>query len=756
MNIKDKALEIITNSSRKLNPIQIIKEIKEDYSAEDLRNLLDALDELSKEGLIKSNSGNNYFKNDLIMGILDVHEKGNAHLLMPDGEDIFIPRNQIKNANDKDKVLIDFTDKRRNEGKVVKVLERSLGKGLGEVYVDNGELKVKCVDDLPYNVKIDTNNFDLVDGLLVKLKYVKDIDKNNVLAVVDHVIAHKNAPDYDTRLIANEFDIPVDFSKEALEESKKMPKSLSDEMIEKALKEGVVDLRNKPIVTIDGKDTKDIDDAVLVEILPNGNYRLVVSIADVGRYVKRGSELWAEAEQRGNSNYLGDKVIPMLPIELSNGICSLNENVDRFAVTSDMEIDHSGNVVNSSLYLSIINSKKKMNYDAVQDIIENKETEDTKDYTTLPYIAKSGETLESIAFSYGLTKDELKEFNNNIDKVQDGTVVNIPVKAMVKNMYDLSKKLRNMKKKRGALEFLSDEVKYIFNKDGKAIDVKPHINREAESIIEDFMISANESVAKICPSIFRVHGNPFPKAIEEFLTFLSLQGIVYKGKIDPANVSNKDLQNLLDFLKEKLEPEKYKAYNNKLLRCMQKAYYSTENIGHFGIASKEYTHFTSPIRRFSDLLLHTTIREFIINKNNNTKNINQWSSYLTVMCKHISETERISKEAEYAMDDMLGAEVMEGYINEEGQKIGGHVGEEYDAIIDSCLPNAFFIRTSNYINGRIDLHTLDGYYEFNERSLSYSKNGKTVLRYGDKIRVKCISASKERRQVDFALIKKVS
>ena len=755
MNIKDKALEIITNSSRKLNPIQIIKEIKEDYSAEDLRNLLDALDELSKEGLIKSNSGNNYFKNDLIMGILDVHEKGNAHLLMSDGEDIFIPRNQIKNANDKDKVLIDFTDKRRNEGKVVKVLERSLGKGLGEVYVDNGELKVKCVDDLPYNVKIDTNNFDLVDGLLVKLKYVKDIDKNNVLAVVDHVIAHKNAPDYDTRLIANEFDIPVDFSKEALEESKKMPKSLSDEMIEKALKEGVVDLRNKPIVTIDGKDTKDIDDAVLVEILPNGNYRLVVSIADVGRYVKRGSALWAEAEQRGNSNYLGDKVIPMLPIELSNGICSLNENVDRFAVTSDMEIDHSGNVVNSSLYLSIINSKKKMNYDAVQDIIENKETEDTKDYTTLPYIAKSGETLESIAFSYGLTKDELREFNN-IDKVQDGTVVNIPVKAMIKNMYDLSKKLRNMKKKRGALEFLSDEVKYIFNKDGKAIDVKPHINREAESIIEDFMISANESVAKICPSIFRVHGNPFPKAIEEFLTFLSLQGIVYKGKIDPANVSNKDLQNLLDFLKEKLEPEKYKAYNNKLLRCMQKAYYSTENIGHFGIASKEYTHFTSPIRRFSDLLLHTTIREFIINKNNNTKNINEWSSYLTVMCKHISETERISKEAEYAMDDMLGAEVMEGYINEEGQKIGGHVEEEYDAIIDSCLPNAFFIRTSNYINGRIDLHTLDGYYEFNERSLSYSKNGKTVLRYGDKIRVKCISASKERRQVDFALIKKVS
>ncbi len=755
MDIKKEVLKIISDSKRKLNPIEIIKNIKEDYSAEDLRVVLDAIDELCKEGLIRSNPGNTYFKNNLLYGTIDVHEKGNAHLLMKDGEDIYIKSSLTMGAHDKDKVLVDMVDKKKNEGRVVKILERSLGKGIGEVYNDNGVLKIKPTEELPYNLVVDTNNIELIDGLLVKLKYVKDIDSNNVLAKVDYVIAHKNAPDYDTRMIASEYDIKVDFSEKALEEAKKMPAFLTEEMIEEGFKEGVVDLRNKPITTIDGKDTKDIDDATLTEILPNGNYRLLVAIADVSRYVKRGSALWEEAEIRGNSNYLGDKVIPMLPIELSNGICSLNENSDRFSLVCDMEIDHSGNVVSSSIYKALIRSRKKMNYDAIEDIIDNKETEDTKDYTTLSYTASLGETLESIGYLYGLSSSELKEYNKDLDKVEEGTEINIPIKAMVKNMLALSRTLKSMKKRRGELEFLSDEVKFVFNSDGKVIGIKPHINRDAENIIEDFMIAANEEVAKKCPFIFRVHGEPFGKAIREFMEFLSYQGIVYKGKLSTDNVTNKQLQELMDFLKKKLPYEKYKAYNNKLLRCMQKAFYSTENIGHFGIASPMYTHFTSPIRRFSDLLLHTSITEFIINKNTEKKNINDWASYLSVMCKHISETERTSNDAEYEMDDLLTAEYMEGY-DKDGVHIGGHVGEEYDAVIDTCMPQAFFVKTNTYVEGRVNLVHEEGFYKYDEKSMSYSKNGKTVLRYGDIVRVKCISASKERRQVDFALVKKAS
>ncbi len=763
--MKEKIMEIINASKINMNPTEIMKKIKRDSSVEDLRELLNDLDELVKSGDLRTAPGNKYKINELIKGTIDMHLKGNAHLILDvkndESEDIFIPRNQMNGAYDGDRVSIEITNKKRNEARVVKVLERNLGGGIGEVYSDNGELKIKSLNaDLPYNIVVDKTDLKLFDGHLVKLAYVKDLSPKNVLVKVDRIIGHKNAPDIDTRLIAEEFNIPYEFSEEEDKEAESLPTELSESMINSELNNGRKDYRNDIIFTIDGKDTKDIDDAISLKMLPNGNYQLGVHIADVSYYVKEGSLLWKEAELRGNSNYLGDKVIPMLPIALSNGICSLNPNVDRYTISCIMEIDHSGNVVSKSINKGIIRSRKKMNYDAVQDIIENKDTEDTESYTTLPYVAREGETIEFIAFSNNMTKEELLEYNKDIE-IKKGTEVNIPVRKILKNMHVVSKTLRAEKNRRGNLEFLGDEKKFEYDKNGKPCKILPHLQREAEKIIEDMMIVANESVAttfyeKNLPFVYRLHGTPVPRSLDEFLKFLSAQGIKYNGKINTENASNEQLQELISFLKSNLDEDKYKVYNRKLLRCMQKAYYGTDNIGHYGIGSECYTHFTSPIRRFSDLLVHKSITEYLVNKNYEDKFLKSWASYLTTVCEHISETERNSEKAEYAMDDMLVAEYMEGYDDEEGNHIGGYIGEEYDAIIDTCLPHSFFVQTPDLIEGRVDLALMDGFYQYNEEAAAYTKNNKVVLRYGDKVRVKCIGASKAKRTVDFELVRKVA
>ena len=391
--MREKILQIIEKENRNLNPIEIMDQIKKNSTVDDLTKLMQELDKLCRDGILRQANGNSYKKNELITGVLDMHEKGNAHLLVKNGDDIFIARNNIHGANDKDTVLIDFVNKDKSEGKVVKIIKRSLGKSLGEVIDDNGKLYVKPLDkDLPFYIDIDINDceFNLVDGLIVHLDYVKDISKDRVLAKVDSVIGHKNAPGNETQIamIASEFGIHLFFPEAVKEEAKKFPHGLKEEDIKLEIQKGRVDLRGDTTVTIDGKDTKDIDDAIQDEIYPNGNYKVTVDIADVSYYVKMGSAIWEYAELKGNSDYLANKVGPMLPVELSNGICSLNPNEDRYALSCTMEIDHAGHIVNQNVYLSVIKSKKKMNYDAVQDIIENKDTEDTKDYITLKYTVK--------------------------------------------------------------------------------------------------------------------------------------------------------------------------------------------------------------------------------------------------------------------------------------------------------------------------------------------------------------------------------
>ena len=619
-------------------------------------------------------------------------------------------------------------------------------------------------------VVVDKTDLNLVDGLYVQREYVKDLGKGRVLARISRTLGHKNAlvnesgtnTENAQRIaqIAYEFGIPLQFPEDCLHEASETPRVLSLEMIKEGLSNGRVDFRNDIIFTIDGKDTKDIDDAIGIKILPNGNYELAVHIADVSHYVKPDMAMWKFAELKGNSDYLGNKVGPMLPVELSNGICSLNPNEDRFTMSCIMEIDHSGKVVNRNITKGIIKSRKKMNYDAVQDILENKSTEDTVGYDTLEYIVSEGDTLDSIALNNNMTREELMSYNENCD-FKVGSVVNIPCDKILKNMHTLSKILRDNKHRRGEIEFLSDEVKIVMDDADKVIDIKARTQREAEMLIEDFMIVANETVAtfineEALPFVYRVHETPSPKKMEDYMKFLELLGIHYDGPLAVQNVTSLQCQKLLEYLKDK---ENFKMLNKKMLRSMQKARYFQDNLGHFGIASKCYTHFTSPIRRMSDLLVHTSLTEYLVNENLENRFLDAWHSYLVFICEQISECERNSEKCEYAVDDMLKAD----YMTE-------HIGEEFEATIDSLLPSAFFVQTDNFIDGRVEILIEEnrigedvvekvipilGRYDYNEKLMAFMRNNRPELRYGDRVKVKCIAADPIKREIDFALVRKL-
>lgn len=786
--MREKILKIIKEENKSLNPMDIMNKIMDNSTIKDYEELMRELEKLCREGIIRQTNHNGYVMNELLTGVLDVHEKGNAHLLVKNGEDVFIPKNNMNGATEKDLVIVDYTNKEKTEGKVVRILKRSLGKSLGEVVNQDGKLYVKSLDNtLPYQIDVDIDDcdFTLVDGLIVHLDYVKDISRGRVLAKIDYPIGHKNAPGNDTEIamIASEFDVHLFMPEEVKEEAKKFPSKLTEEEIQKEIAKGRVDLRGDTTTTTDGKDTKDIDDAIQDEVLPNANFKVTVDIADVSYYVKMNTAVWKYAELKGNSDYLANKVGPMLPIELSNGICSLNPNEDRYAMSCVMEIDHAGNIVNENVFISVIKSKKKMNYDAVQDIIDDKETEDTKDYTTVKYTVKPNETIEDIAFKNCITTSRLLEFNKPED-IKPGNEINIPVRDIVKLMYKVSKVMENKLHKLGKIDFeSSSEKKQIFDENEKLIDIVPRVQRPAETIVENHMIYANvgftrftcnalsQIIPNMIPFVFRIHENPNPKKIEDFMKMLSIFGINYPKKINPEHVTSKDIQELLDYLKDR---ENYKIFSKKLLRSMQKARYSPEAKGHFGLGlaanERDYTHFTSPIRRMCDLLVHTIFRVFIIEKDTSPENLRFWASYLSEVCEHISECERTSAECEYAVDDYYDAVFMQDKI-----------GKTFEATIDGPMPTSFFVQTNDkLIDGKvewilyeedskeleqltdpneiiqfIETHKKPFPYEYNDSLYGYTKKGRVVYRYGDKVIVQCIGSDPEKREVDFALVRKL-
>ncbi len=695
--MKDKIIEILTNSNKSISASEIMNIIKNNYVTEDLKLLLNDLNELCIDGIIYQNKDGNYLLFDkchLLKGYIEINTSGSGFLLQ-DGEDVYIPYKYLNNSNDGDFVIVELLKSKgvKREGKVIRILKRSLGSSLAEVYLSNGKICLKLLDEnySNYNLEIEDNDLNLVEGLIVKVEIVKEVSRKDFLVKIVNIIGHKNSPDIDTLKICSEFNIETEFNDKVLNEVKSIPNSVDEGEFKNR-----VDLRDRVIFTIDGEDTKDIDDAISIRKLENGNYELGVHIADVSFYVKEGSELKNTAFNRGNSVYLADRVIPMLPVELSNGICSLNELSDRFAFSCIMEINDKGETVSYDIFKSIIRSRKKMTYNNVNKLFAS-----------------------DIPEGYEEFKDDL---------------------LLMKELYEI---LETSSEKKGKLDFISDEVKLKVDDNGKVLEVHKYETGIGQKLIENFMIAANTTVGThiynmALPFVYRVHGLPEAEKLRGFVSYVSLLGYKLIGKSNFENIKPIELQGIMKQLEDKKE---YKYLNNRLLRCMQKAEYSPYNIGHFGLALDNYSHFTSPIRRFSDLMVHYFLDEYLVKNNYNKDFIDNWNNRLPFICEHISKTERTAEDCEREVNDMKIAEYMEG-----------HIGEVYEATIDGCLSKGFFVVTDNLISGLVSLDTLPKFYIYNEELNAYlNKKGKICYRAGDKVTVKCIGASKEKRQVDFTI-----
>ncbi|NLV90213.1 MAG: ribonuclease R, partial [Tenericutes bacterium] len=569
-----------------------------------------------------------------------------------------------------------------------KVINRELKNVVGELYFDNNEYKIKIdTDKIRLNIIVDKENRNnAMPGHIVLVEPFKQIEGNRYEGKIIKILGHKNDPGMDILQIVYEHNINEIFPKEVIEEVN----NIKDEVLEKDYKNRK-DLRNDEIFTIDGDDAKDFDDAVSIKILDNGNYKLGVHIADVSNYVKPDSKLNEEAFNRGNSVYLIDRVIPMLPHKLSNGICSLNEGVDRLTITCDMEIDTKGKIINYDIYESVINSKKRMTYKEVNRILENNE------------------------FISGY-----ESFIDSLNK-----------------MFELSKIIRKSKIQKGYIDFDIDEPYIEVDEAGKPIEIKVRDRGVGEKLIEDFMIITNETIASYVfwlkyPFIYRVHGIPKEEKIENFLSLIRSLGHTIKGST--KNITPKFIQQVLDSLKES---DDFEIISSLGLRSMQKAVYSPENIGHFGLASEIYTHFTSPIRRYSDLDIHSLLKGYLKN------NFENKMGNLSIICEHISTKERDAIECERDVNDMKMAEYM---MN--------HIGEEYEGMISGLIPSGIFVRLPNLIEGFVHVSELgEDYFVLNEATQMFiGKDKGKKYKLGDKLKVKVANASKEERTIDFDLI----
>ena len=695
--MKDSILEVLKKSDKALS-VHEIEDILGLSTVDELKNLLKDLNDLEDNLSVYRTNKNNYmlFNNShLKIGKLIGNKKGYGFVDIEGDEDVFISASNMNGAIHGDRVIVEIISKKGLdlEGRIVKIVDRKFKQMVGEFYYSNGIPKIKLDEQkLNIDIVIDKNKtLGAMDGHKVLIKIREKLHGNCYKAEVMKILGHKNDPGVDILSIVNKYGINDTFSDEVMEEVDKLPNEVSEEELV-----GRRDLRNACIFTIDGDDTKDIDDAISIDILDNTNYKLGVHIADVSYYVKENSKIDEEAYDRGTSVYLADRVIPMLPHKLSNGICSLNPGVDRLAVTCEMEINHKGEVVSYDIYESVIRSKKQMTYKCVNKILEE-----------------------------NIVPEGYEPFVDSLNK-----------------MLELSKILRAYKTKRGCIDFNIEEAKIVVNDKGEAIDVVLRNRGVGEKMIEDFMIAANETVASCVyfmdlPFVYRVHGEPNEEKINNFLKFISILGYKVNGNI--KEITPKEMQKLLGQLSEKKE---FSILSRLLLRSMQKAVYDKNNIGHFGIASKCYTHFTSPIRRYPDTTVHRLLRTYLFKHKIDNDTIDYWNNKLPFLTEHSSNKERDSIECEREVDDMKKAEYMEK-----------HIGEEYDGMISSIMSFGIFVELANSVEGLIKIDDLtDDTYTFDEATFSLrGKKNKRGYRLGDNIRIKVKAANKEAKTVDFVI-----
>ena len=695
--MKEKILKALENIHEAKTLIEI-NDLLKLTTVEELKDLQKNIEELVNDDQIFKTKKDKYLlmKNcpGLKIGKLSVNKKGFGFLILDKEDDIYIAKNDLNGAINDDTVLVEITEKGlKPEGRVLKIIKRDLENIVGEIKVIENK-KILEPDDDKINLKIylsEETSKNCVDGHKVLARLTKKIDNKTYIADCLKILGHKDDAGIDILSIAYKYGIFEEFSLETEKELDNIPEEVSTkELVDR------IDLTNDMIFTIDGADTKDIDDAISLTVKDN-IYTLGVHIADVSHYVKENTALGDDAYERGTSSYLADTVIPMIPHKLSNGICSLNEGVIRLTMSCVMDINKNGDIINYDIFPSFIKSRKKMTYDNVNEILEN----------------------NNIPEGY-------EEFANTL-----------------KQMNELAHILRKKKVNRGYIEFDIPEAKIIQDELGRAIDIKKREQRSGEKLIEDFMIAANETVATHIsnmelPFIYRIHDLPNADKIEDFLNLVKALG--YQIKTNIKEITPKTMQKLLEELRDKPE---FMILSTLLLRSMKKAEYSKTNIGHFGLASKNYTHFTSPIRRFPDLTVHRLLKKYLIEHDYSMSTINYLENSLVEIAEHSSEREVASTNAERDVNDMKMAEYMES-----------HIGEEYVGIISSVTSFGFFVELPNLIEGLVHISNISGdYYEYVPELLSLiGKSTKKTYRIGDKIKVRVAAASKETAQIDFDIV----
>ena len=666
------------------------------------------LDELEEDGyIVKTKKGRVMSPNQmgLFVGKFVSHRKGFGFVESDEElvQDLFIPKNDINGALHNDRVMAEIvtpaTEDRRAEGKVIKIIKREVTRVVG-LFQENKSFGFVVPDDKKFNQDIFIPK-RYISGAKNDDKVVCEItvwpqENRKPEGKIVEILGKKGERGVEIDSIIRAHGLPEEFPKKVIDEANFVAgQELEDEIARR------LDLRDLDIFTIDGEDAKDLDDAISIEVLPNGNYKLGVHIADVTHYVKEKSKLDKEALKRATSVYLVDKVIPMLPKQLSNGVCSLNPFEDKLTLSCIMEIDTEGKVVKYDIAETVINSKARMTYTEVSDILE-----------------KDDEKLK-------------KTFAKQVDDFIAAE--------------KLARILMKRRQRRGAIDFDFPEAKIILNKNGEVVDIKHYERRISNKMIEEFMLVANETVAEHffwlqLPFVYRIHETPSVEKMEDLNKFMATFGYHIKGNLE--DVHPKEMQSIIEKIKGTKEEE---SISTIMLRSMKQAKYSPSCIGHFGLAAKYYCHFTSPIRRYPDLQIHRIIKEQLNNKLNN-KRQDQLAHIVEYASTQSSERERAAELAERDVHDYYKACYM-----------ADKVGQQFDGVVSGVTSFGIFVELENTVEGLIRLANMrDDYYIYNQETYSIiGERSKKTFRIGDSVRIEVDNVNVDFKEIDFKLIEKL-
>ncbi|WP_150285049.1 ribonuclease R [Rummeliibacillus sp. TYF-LIM-RU47] len=700
-----KLLELMKDEDYKPLTVSELEEQLGLQDAVDFKELVKTLVQLEQQGMIVRTRTNRYGmpeRMNYLQGKFIGHAKGFGFVAPAEEgmDDVFIPPSDINGAVNGDTVLIRISSNSsgdRREGSIVKILERGITKVVGTFQANKGfGFVVPDEKKLPMDLFISKNHtLGAMDGHKVVAEIIEwPEDNRSATGMITKILGHKNDPGVDILSIIHKHDITVDFPQEVLDAAKAVPEEISDQD-----REGRRDLRDQMIVTIDGETAKDLDDAVTVTKNDDGTYRLGVHIADVSYYVQDGSALDREAYDRATSVYLTDRVIPMIPHRLSNGICSLNPQVDRLALSCEMTINKNGEVIDHEIFQSVIKTRERMTYTNVYKILEEND-------------------------------EELKERYADL----------VP---MFEDMRDLAKILNNRRMHRGAVDFDFKESYVTVDEEGWPTDILLRERTVAERLIEEFMLVANETVAEHIdrmnlPFIYRIHEDPKPEKLQRFFEFITNFGLIVRGTGN--TVEPRALQEILESVKDMPE---YPVISTMMLRSMQQAKYSPECLGHFGLSTEYYTHFTSPIRRYPDLIVHRLLRTYLINNDRSRETVSYWGGQMDEIAEHTSSRERRAVDAERDTESLKKAQYM-----------ADKIGEKFTGIVSSITNFGMFIELENTVEGLVHISNMtDDYYNFDDRQMIMvgERTGR-IFHIGDEVEISVLEVNVEESAIDFEIV----